>query len=372
MNPDDQFHVNPFWPETSVNDVLSPFPDVFRFPFEEQVPSPIPQNPFDGFQLSPTLLPKNSTPISSFKTDDKELPVREKPTLSKPHFETSTSSELKLSKAKSNPIPQPIFLSENSTQIANLGSNPLSSATNSQTLFFDKLSKVLDKPLTREQIQLITSLLPTLTHSLNLNPNANNSNYPPKNPYSTYGSFRTSVNQSNHKGADVDFNIICPDTDFVIYPQKLGFIPENLWVDKELTFGALVTTFFQKRNNASSRFSHKLFNALRLSTEHPHLIPYIGVEWITPTILKVNKFAFARLLKIKTIDGSLFHHQGNFPSHGFVEINEKEACGILPPEVLSDVDYESVRLLTHPAGIFRRDCTGSDIDNCKWINCRRK
>jgi hypothetical protein len=28
---------------------------------------------------------------------------------------------------------------------------------------------------------------------------------------------------------------------------------------------------------------------------------------------------FAKLLDVKIIDGSLFHHQGNFSSHGFIE-----------------------------------------------------
>ena len=171
---------------------------------------------------------------------------------------------------------------------------------------------------------------------------------------------------------DSDFNLNCEECEFVINPQKLGFIPPNSWMDKEITFGYLVSSFFQKRNNASSRFSHKLYNALRLSSAYPNLAPYIGVEWITPTILKVNKYTFARLLKIKTIDGSLFHQQGNFPSHGFVELTEKESHECLTSEQLEDVDYESVRLLKHPAGIFTKDCTGSDIADCKWINSRRK
>ena len=88
--------------------------------------------------------------------------------------------------------------------------------------------------------------------------------------------------------------------------------------------------------------------------------------------MKIDKRIFARLLGIKTIDGSLFHQQGNFPSHGFVELNEKEAAAEVSPEHLEGVDYETVRLLVHNPGIFTRDCTEEDIERCKWISTRKR
>lgn len=410
MDQDDQFHS--FWNEPSqIVDPTSSFfiPEIPKLPFEEQVQSPIIHELSDGFQLSPTLIPMSSAPIStaayqSFNSCD-------------PEFEKEFDSFYSMKKCSSsqssfgsnlNSMNANYIFQNNSQADPNISINKSVSQQkikqskkiklnqsipndsmnsniicSSQTKnFFENLAKVLDKPLTKEQIAFISNILPRNENQNSNSPVSTNAinnsiNIQPKKSFniSLYSQrIRNANSYSNNLGMneDVDFNLNCEESEFVINPQKLGFIPPNSWMDKEMTFGYLVTSFFQKRNNASSRFSHKLYNALRLSSAYPNLVPYIGVEWITPTILKVNKFTFARLLRIKTIDGSLFHQQGNFPSHGFVELTEKESHELLTPEQLEDVDYESVRLLKHPAGIFTKDCTGTDIANCKWINSRRR
>jgi hypothetical protein len=96
------------------------------------------------------------------------------------------------------------------------------------------------------------------------------------------------------------------------------------------------------------------------------------VAWITDRILKVDKVRFARLLGIRTIEGSLFHKQGNFPSHGFVEIAPEEGRRTLPPELLQDVDFDMVRLMIHGPGDFHRACGPDIMEKCKWFNLRRK
>jgi hypothetical protein len=98
----------------------------------------------------------------------------------------------------------------------------------------------------------------------------------------------------------------------------------------------------------------------------------LGVEWASPSVIRVDKFAFARLLGIKTIDGSLFHQQGNFPTHGFVELNESEARQTCPINALRGVDFENVRLLRHAAGLFTQTCTAEDMLRCRWISTRRR
>jgi hypothetical protein len=152
----------------------------------------------------------------------------------------------------------------------------------------------------------------------------------------------------------------------------LGFIPGRFWQNQDLTFGHLVQDFFQRKNNANSRFSHKLYNALKITLEDPFYIEFIGVEWVTDRVLKIDKHVFARLLGIKIIDGSLFHQQGNFPSHGFVELAEKNALQWVTPEILAGVDFDNVRLLVHQEGIVTRNCTEEDIDKCKWISARKR
>jgi hypothetical protein len=172
--------------------------------------------------------------------------------------------------------------------------------------------------------------------------------------------------------SDAEFLQICRDPKIKFNPKRLGFIPRTFWLNQELTFGDLVTDFFQKKNNSNSRFSHKLFNALKIATLDPFYVEFLGVEWISENVLKINKQIFARLLAIQTVDGSLFHRQGNFPSHGFVELSEAEARMRVKPSDLEGVDYEVVRLLTHQPGIFTRDCTEDDIARCKWVSPRNR
>ena len=162
------------------------------------------------------------------------------------------------------------------------------------------------------------------------------------------------------------------DPSLVFDPARLGVIPTQAWPEGEPTFGSLVTEFFQKRNSSNCRFIHKLFNALQIAKAAPNLCRVLGVEWIAHNILRVDKYAFARLLKIRTIDGSLFHQQGNFPSHGFVELNETQAREMLTQEDLADVDYESVRLLMHKDGLFNRESQARDVDDCKYVSVRKR
>ena len=171
---------------------------------------------------------------------------------------------------------------------------------------------------------------------------------------------------------DDSFTKLCKDPSIKFNPAKLGFIPSKNWNDEELTFGDIVSQFFQKKNNANSRFSHKLYNALKITDSDHFYYIFLGVEWVTDKILKVDKRQFARLLGIRTIDGSFFHQQGNFPSHGFVELTPSQAQTQLDPKDLEGVDYDNVRLLTHQEGIFIRGCTEDVLESCRWVSTKKR
>jgi hypothetical protein len=98
-----------------------------------------------------------------------------------------------------------------------------------------------------------------------------------------------------------------------------------------MTFGRLVESFFQRKNCLQGHFSHKLFNELRLATAAPYLVRHIGVDWVTRNIIRIHKFVFGRVLKIKAITGSLFHEQDNLPTCGFAELTERERGTYAPP-----------------------------------------
>ena len=171
---------------------------------------------------------------------------------------------------------------------------------------------------------------------------------------------------------DDNFQQLCADKNTKINPVELGFIPSKFWPNQEIPFGDIVADFFQRKNNVNCRFSHKLYDAIQIGKLLPHMLPFVGVEWVSETILKVNKKRFARLLGIHSIDGSLFHQQGNFSTHGFAEVSAEEARSQLGDEEFNSMDLETVRLLKHVPGIFVRDATEEQLDRCKWVSSKKK
>ena len=163
---------------------------------------------------------------------------------------------------------------------------------------------------------------------------------------------------------DDEFVKLCTDEELQLHPKQDGFIPKKFW-DKNPTqsFGWCLANFFQKKNNSNARFLYKLYDALLLDTLYPELSPYIGVTWLSKNIIRVNKHIFGRFIGVKTVDNSLFHQQGNFPSHGFVEITSSEVQKVCPDINLEGVDFDKVRLLTHTPGIFVQGCTENQITN---------
>lgn len=173
-------------------------------------------------------------------------------------------------------------------------------------------------------------------------------------------------------GEVVEFQALCDDVSVVFNPQKLGLIPKAAWSEGIVTFGEMVKGHFQRKNNVNTRFIYKLYNALKIAEFDQFYSVYVGVEWLHGNVLRVERNAFARLLGIKAIDGSLFHHQGNFPSHGFVELTMATVGKHCTAQEIEGVDYEDVRLLVHGQGLFTQLSTEDDARHCGWENTRRK
>ena len=155
----------------------------------------------------------------------------------------------------------------------------------------------------------------------------------------------------------------------IIDPVALGFIPKATWSSwKPTSVQGLQETYFSRKNSVSRRFEHKLWNCLRITSVFPNLTKIIGVCWIDNKNIKVYKYPFAKFLAITCVDGGLFHKQGNFTRHGFIDLNEQEAQRQLSPEQLQDVDFREVHLLVHATGEFTADATEEQIANCKWVD----
>ena len=157
------------------------------------------------------------------------------------------------------------------------------------------------------------------------------------------------------------FRIAMSNPMFRFNPVKLGFIPSSFWSDNDVSFGDIVKIFFRRKNNSKCRFPHKLYHALILSSINPRMFSLIGARWIDNTLILINRQHFARLLGIKAIEGSLFHQQGNFPSHGFVEIDP-----MIVKKKFPDFDFTQNRIIKHNDGVFVYGCTEKDIEVCKW------
>ena len=144
-------------------------------------------------------------------------------------------------------------------------------------------------------------------------------------------------------------------------PKNIGFIPKSFWADKDMTFGSVVTEFFQRKNNSNCRFIHKLYNAVKLTEYDKKFIPIVGIQWVNDSVLRINRAVFAKLLGIKAIEGSLFHQQGNFPSHGFVELEPADVRKMFPA-----FDFSVDRLIMHQDKVFVRGCNEEQVLTCKW------
>lgn len=164
----------------------------------------------------------------------------------------------------------------------------------------------------------------------------------------------------------MDFEKMCMDPTVTINPRALQFIPTAAWASDNMSFGLLVSTFFRKRNSMHCKFPYKLYNALKMTQFCPEFIPHVGVEWVTDSVFRVHRVVFARLLGVRTVEGGLFHQQGNFPSHGFIELPFDQSDRISRECGFGPADLSQVRFMTHTSGEFVRQSTEDDLEKCRW------
>jgi hypothetical protein len=169
------------------------------------------------------------------------------------------------------------------------------------------------------------------------------------------------------RSVDRGFLGLCFDRPLFLNPHLLHFIPSTAWTNGDVAFADLVTDFFQRKNTGNCRFVHKLYNALQITQADQICFQYIGVQWVDEIALKVDGKIFAQLLGIKSVDGGLFHSQGNFKAYGFSELTPAEADVMPPNEMLDGIDYEHVRLLMHRAGQFVQHATEETILTCTRV-----
>jgi hypothetical protein len=113
--------------------------------------------------------------------------------------------------------------------------------------------------------------------------------------------------------------------------------------------------YFTRRNGIGRQFDYKLHNALRITMHFPDGYEFVGAVWISGTVMKIHAAAFANLLGIQTVQGGLFHKQGNFSRYGFAHVFKHSSPDLADAPACDDVDDYTVRLYTDQSRRFLRD-----------------
>ncbi|OHT06831.1 hypothetical protein TRFO_25078 [Tritrichomonas foetus] len=138
--------------------------------------------------------------------------------------------------------------------------------------------------------------------------------------------------------------------------HELGFVPQSEWPPQNMSLNELKGLYFTRRNGAARQFDFKLYNALCITSKFPEAYNYVGAIWVTQNVMKIHSQIFANLLGIHSIQGGLFHKQGNFSRHGFIHVYKQSTMNLQKSPLCDDVDDYNVRLYTDRRNRFCRGC----------------
>lgn len=112
--------------------------------------------------------------------------------------------------------------------------------------------------------------------------------------------------------------------------------------------------YFTRRNGVARQFEFKLYNALCITSSVPEAYEFVGAVWVSDTVMKINAHAFANLLGIHTVQGGLFHKQGNFSRHGLQHVLRASSLELSKLAECAEVDDYNIRLYTDKLNRFVR------------------
>jgi hypothetical protein len=112
--------------------------------------------------------------------------------------------------------------------------------------------------------------------------------------------------------------------------------------------------YFTRRNGVARQFEYKLYNALCITLAFPEAYEFVGAIWISDTVMKINSQVFANLLGIHTVQGGLFHKQGNFSRHEFLPVFKIGSPDLAELPECAEVDDYNIRLYTDTLNRFVR------------------
>lgn len=161
--------------------------------------------------------------------------------------------------------------------------------------------------------------------------------------------------------------------DRLFNPHDIGLVPQRFWskYNMDISITEFMNMNLQSRRNRHSRFEYRIYNILRLTLLNPELVLILGASWISDTVFWVTKNILADALNVtRCANGALFHRQGNFPCHGFIEckpVGQNEYEPIEPGYIRKKHD---LIYFTHEH--FCPDMDDSDFDRIRYQNLFKK
>jgi hypothetical protein len=134
--------------------------------------------------------------------------------------------------------------------------------------------------------------------------------------------------------------------DAILRLVDLGFLPKAEWTPDQVSLRDLRQMYFTRRNGIARQFEYKLDNALAIASAFPAAYEFVGATWVSDRLMKINAHGFAGLLGIRTVQGGLFHKQGNFSRHGLHHVFKMGGAELAKMPECAEVDDYQVRLYT--------------------------
>ena len=93
---------------------------------------------------------------------------------------------------------------------------------------------------------------------------------------------------------------------------------------------------------------------LKITSYYPEFYSILGIIWVNKYCFKVNINTFGKAVNNSKSNSSLFNNSGMFAQYKFIELTKSDIDSHFPEELISDVDFTKVRILTDSRGTFSK------------------
>lgn len=174
------------------------------------------------------------------------------------------------------------------------------------------------------------------------------------------------------------FEDVYNDSTCILNPMELHLLPEKYWSQQPstMTFAQIVNTYFKQNRTQNSTFMLKLYNLLLISIQCPILEKALGARWLNDNVIDISRSGLINIFNVRenTVDGSMFHRQGNFSTHKFIEINESnfQQLGFYEYPKMPRIQGDTKFFIHEPHVFTRRPMTEAELKMIRYSNEAKK